>query len=183
VKEPHRSHLRSLLSAARRKRVPHLGRSRDPGHSQVIDSTEGMTTLACISIRTHPSFANFQDITMQDNFMQTQTQPFTRLAEANMELVTRFSTSPEVMSQASSITSQIFQLTTESAMKLMQSGAFASMLQGMQKNYTDFLAGLSQSGMAMISEGQANMSKQMQEAADSVIDAAGVRGRRARQAA
>ena len=38
---------------------------------------------------------------MQDNLMQAQTQPFVKLAQANMDLVTRFSTSPEVTAQAS----------------------------------------------------------------------------------
>lgn len=108
---------------------------------------------------------------MQDNLMQAQTQPFVKLAQANMDLLTRFSTSPEV---------------TESAMKLMNSSAFAHLMQGMMKNYTEFVTELSQSGMAMLSQGQAAMTRQMQDAASGVIDVADVvdvRGRRARQAA
>ena len=120
---------------------------------------------------------------MQDNLMQAQTQPFVKLAQANMELLTRFSTSPEVTAQVSSNTSQLFQQASESAMKLMQSGAFAHLMQGMLKNYTEFLAELSQSGMAMLSQGQAAMTRQVQEATDGVIDATEVRSRRARQAA
>lgn len=106
---------------------------------------------------------------MQANFMQAQVQPFVKLAQANMELLTRFSTSPEVASQASG-----------SAMNLMQSGALAHMMQGMLKNYTEFLTELSQSGMAMLSQGQAAMTRQVQEATDNVIDATQARGRRAR---
>jgi hypothetical protein len=105
---------------------------------------------------------------MQDNLMQAQAQPFVKLAQANMDLLTRFSTSPEV---------------TESAMKLMNSSAFAHLMQGMMKNYTEFVTELSQSGMAMLSQGQAAMTRQMQDAASGVIDVADVRGRRARQAA
>jgi hypothetical protein len=120
---------------------------------------------------------------MQDNLMQAQTQPFIKLARANMDLLTRFSTSPEVAAQASANASQLFQQASESAMKLMQSGAFAHMMQGMLKNYAEFLAELSQSGMAMLSQGQAAMTRQMQEATDSVIDATDARSRRARQAA
>jgi hypothetical protein len=105
---------------------------------------------------------------MQDNLMQAQAQPFVKLAQANMDLLTRFSTSPEV---------------TESAMKLMNSSAFAHLMQGMMKNYTEFVTELSQSGMAMLSQGQAAMTRQMQDAASGVIDVADARGRRARQAA
>ena len=120
---------------------------------------------------------------MQDNLMQAQTQPFVKLAQANMDLLTRFSTSPEVTSQASANASQLFQQVSESAMKLMQSGAFMNMMQGMLKNYTEFLTEVSQSSMAMLSQGQATMTRQVQEATNEVIDATDARGRRARQTA
>ena len=120
---------------------------------------------------------------MQDTLMQTQAQPFVKLAQANMELLTRFSTSPEVTTQASANASQLFQQASEAAMKLMQSGAFAHLFQGMLKNYTEFLAELSQSGMAMWSQGQAALTRQVEEASEVVIDATDGRGRRARQAA
>jgi hypothetical protein len=120
---------------------------------------------------------------MQDNLMQAQAQPFVKLAQANVDLLTRFSTSPEVSAQASANASQLFQQASESAMKLMQSGAFAHMMQGMLKNYTEFLTELSQSGMAMLSQGQAAMTRQVQEASNGVIEATDARGRRARQAA
>jgi hypothetical protein len=102
---------------------------------------------------------------MQDNLMQAQTQPFVKLAQANMDLLTRFSTSPEV---------------TESTMQLMHSSAFAHLMQGMMKNYTEFVTELSESGMAMLSQGQAAMTRQVQEATSGVIDVADARGRRAR---
>mgnify|MGYP003477032934 FL=1 len=116
---------------------------------------------------------------MQD-VIQAQAQPFFKLAQANMDLFTRFSTSPEVTAQATANASQLFQQATESAMKLMQSGAFVHMMQGLLKNYTEFLAELSQSGMAMISQGQAALISQTQQATDGVIDATAVRTRRAR---
>jgi hypothetical protein len=120
---------------------------------------------------------------MQDKLMQSQTQSFVKLAQANMDLLTRFSTSPEVTTQASANASQLFQQASESAMKLMQSSAFTHLLQGMLKNYTEFLAELSQSGMAMWSQGQAALTRQVEEASEVVIDATDARGRRARQAA
>jgi hypothetical protein len=116
---------------------------------------------------------------MQD-VIHAQMQPFYKLAQANMDLLTRFSTSPEVTAQATANASQLFQQATESAMKLMQSGAFAHVMQGMLKNYTEFLAELSQSGMALMSQGQAALVRQAQEATDGVIDATTVRARRTR---
>ena len=118
---------------------------------------------------------------MQDNVMQVQAQPFVKLAQANMDLLTRFSTSPEVTSQVTANASQLFQQASESAMKLMQSGAFAHLMQGMFKNYIEFLGELNESGMTMLSQGQAALARQAQEATSNVIDAADVRGRRARQ--
>ncbi|WP_088286378.1 hypothetical protein [Ideonella sp. A 288] len=119
---------------------------------------------------------------MQDHVMQAQTQPFVKLAQANMALLSRFATSPEVTSQASANAGQLFQQATESTMKLVQSGAFTHMMQGMLKNYTEFLTELSQSSMALMSQGQAAMTRQVQDATDDVIDAAAT-GRRARQSA
>ena len=120
---------------------------------------------------------------MEDNVMQIPLQPYVRLAQANMDLLTRFATSPEVTSQATANASQLFQQASESAMRFMQSGAFAHMMQGMLKNYTEFLAELSQTGMTLMSQGQAAMTRQVQDATNGVIDASDVRGRRARQAA
>lgn len=120
---------------------------------------------------------------MQDNLMHAQTQPFVKLALANMDLISRFSTSPEVTSQVTADASQLFQQASQSSMKLMQSGAFATLMQGMLKNYTGFLAELGQSSMAMLSQGQAAMTEQVQQATRDAIDAADGRGRSVRQAA
>jgi hypothetical protein len=117
---------------------------------------------------------------MQDNLMQAYAQPFVKLAQANMELITRFSTSPEVTAQASANASQLFQQASESGMKLMQSGGFAHLVQGMLKNYTEFLTDIGQGGMAMLTQGQAAMTRQVQEATHGVIEAAQTQGRRAR---
>lgn len=116
---------------------------------------------------------------MQDNLMLAQTQPFIKLVQRNMELLTRFSSSPEMTAQAANL----FQQATGSAMNLMQSGVFAQMMQGMIKNYSEFLMELNPSIMAMMSQGQAAMVRQVQEASESVHDVTDVRARRSRQAA
>jgi len=112
--------------------------------------------------------------------MQVQAQPYIKLVQANMDLFTQFSTSPEVSEQASTNASQLFQQASQSAMKLMQSSAFTRLVQGMLKNYTEFLTEVSQGAMQAMSQGQAQLASGMQQATAEVIDAAEVRGRRAR---
>lgn len=96
-----------------------------------------------------------------------------------MELFTRFSSSPEMAAEATTL----FQQATESATNLMQSGAFAQMMQGVMKNYSEFFVELNQSAMSLMSQGQAAMMRQGQEASESVIDVTDTRARRSRRAA
>lgn len=65
----------------------------------------------------------------------------------------------------------------------MRSGAFAQMMRGMMKNYSEFFMELNQSAMALMSQGQAAMVRQVQEASEGVIDVTDTRVRRSRQAA
>jgi uncharacterized membrane-anchored protein YhcB (DUF1043 family) len=120
---------------------------------------------------------------MQDNAMQLPTQPFFKLVQANMDLLSKFSTTPEVTAQATAGATNLFQQASESATSLMRSGAFAHVMQGLLKNYTDFLAELSQSSMALLTQGQQALVQQTQEVAESVGEAATEGRRRARQAA
>jgi hypothetical protein len=120
---------------------------------------------------------------MQVSIMQIQAAPFVKLIQANMDLLTQFSTSPEVTSEANANANQLFQQAIGSTMNLMQSRASAQVMQGMMKNYTEFLTDLGQSTMAMMSQGNAALLQQSQEAINDVTDATETRGRRGRQAA
>ncbi|HSW05937.1 hypothetical protein [Aquabacterium sp.] len=120
---------------------------------------------------------------MQDNVMQAQIQPFFKLVQANMELFSQFSSSPAVTKEVSTSASNLFQQATDSATQLMQSGAFANLMQGLLKNYTEFLTELSQGSMALLSQGQSALVRQTEQVADSVVEASEVHGRRLRQAA
>jgi hypothetical protein len=122
-------------------------------------------------------------ITMRVSIMQTQAAPFVKLMQANMELLTQFSTSPEVMSQATANANQLFQQASGSTMNLMQSGAFAQVMQGMMKNYTEFLTELGQGTVAMMSQANAALLQHSQEATNGLTEATDIRGRRGRQAA
>ena len=120
---------------------------------------------------------------MRDNLMQTAMQPFIKLTQANMELLTKFSMSPEVISQSMAGAQNAFQQGRETATTLVQSNAFAQLLQGMLKNYTEFMMEAGQSTMAALTQGQAAMIRQAEEASENVVDAAQARSRRSRREA
>jgi hypothetical protein len=110
--------------------------------------------------------------------LQSALQPLLKLTQANMDLLTQFSTSPELLSQSMANVQQQMQQGQQSAINLVQSGAFAQLTQGVLKNYTDFVTELSQGGMAALAEGQAEMVRRAQEAGATVIDAGSVRSKR-----
>lgn len=120
---------------------------------------------------------------MPDFLMQPVIQPFVKLTQSNIDLLTKFAQSPEVASQSVDNANNLFQQAQESATNLFNSRAFAQMMQGMLKNYTEFTAELIQSGMAMVTQNQAAILQQTQEAAGNVIQASEARGRRSRQSA
>ena len=125
-----------------------------------------------------------QGIYMQSNIATTEViQPFVRLAQANMELWSKFSLSPEVMSEASRNMKNFWEQSQSSTANLARSQAFTGLMQGMVKNYTDFVSEVTQSAYAVMSQGQATLLQQTQEATANVIDATDARTRRPRQAA
>lgn len=101
--------------------------------------------------------------------MHATMQPLLRLTEANMALMTQFSTSSDVMKQSNANVQELIQQVQKTVTALVQSNAFAQLSQGMWKNYTEFLTEFSQSSMAALTEGQAELTRQAQETGDSVI--------------
>ena len=104
---------------------------------------------------------------MQD--FQFAMQPIIKLAQANMELITRFSTSPEVISQAINDAQKLFHQSQESAMKLAHSKAFAGLMEGFIKNYIEFFAEMCHSATAIFSQGQATFMQQANEATSNIM--------------
>ena len=110
-------------------------------------------------------------------------QPFMKLAQSNLELLSRFSTSPEVLSKSTAAFAQIAQQASDTAMTLMQSRAFVELSQGLLKNYTEFASEMGRSGMALWAQAQSAATQQVREAVAQVDDVAEARGRRARHGA
>ena len=118
---------------------------------------------------------------MQDQALQLPVQPLIKLAQANMELLARFSTSPEVLSQSTEIAKNLIQQSQQAATSLMQSTAFMQLSQGMLENYTTFVTEWGHSSMTALAQAPAAMIARAQEAAN-VVDVADARGRRSRRA-
>lgn len=120
---------------------------------------------------------------MKDSLVQTTPQPFIKLAQSNMDLLTKFTQSPEVASQSVESVSSLLRQAQESATNLIQSQAFSQMMQGLLKNYTEFMTEMTQSWMSTLAQNQEAMVNHTQELSENVIEASDVRGRRPRQAA
>ena len=117
---------------------------------------------------------------MQDNMIQPSMQPFLKLAQSNMELLTNFSLWPESVSQAAATPQAFMQQAQHAAMSLLQPSAFAQLAQGLLKNYTEFLAEWGQTAMATFAQGQSAMISRAQWLTAEGVDAAESRGRRSR---
>lgn len=117
--------------------------------------------------------------------LQALMQPYLRLAQGNLQLMMRFSASPEMMTLWMSNAQKFMEQASSSAMdgraeadarqlyeqvqgnvtRVAQSDAFAEMLRGMMDNYAGFLRDLAQTGMTVFGQEQSRWMRQMQEAA------------------
>jgi hypothetical protein len=129
------------------------------------------------------SFNPRKETSMKDNLMQTTMQPFIKLTQANMELLARFSMSPEVISQSAAEAQNVFQQGRDATTTFVQSNPFAQLLQGMLKNYNEFLMEAGQTAIATLTQSQAAIIRQAEEASENIDDVAQARSRRARRAA
>lgn len=105
-------------------------------------------------------------------------QPLVKLTQSNMELLTRFSASPEVMRQSVANAQALFEQAQKSAANLAQSGAFAQLTQGFMRNYIEFVTEVGQSGMAALVNGQSEMMRFAQDAGTQAVETVTPRARR-----
>ena len=112
--------------------------------------------------------------------MQTPMQPFINLVQRNMALLNQFSQSPAVRSQAMANSQSLFQREPGAGNNLAPSNAYGRLLQGMLKNYTEFVTELGQSGMTLLAQGQAAMLQKAEEVSETAAAASQARGTRSR---
>ena len=118
---------------------------------------------------------------VQDSItIQTPMQPFIKLVQSNMALLTQLSMSPGVVAQAMANAQSLFQRDPGAANHLAQSNAFGQLMQGMLQNYIEFMTELGQSGMALLAQSQTAILQKAQDASETAASESGARGRRSR---
>lgn len=111
----------------------------------------------------------------RDRAMHAAMQPFLRLRQANMKLLTKLYTSLGTTPQEASDVSNYLYPSVALSASLAWSKGFAGMMQGLVSNYNEFMVELAMSGMAAMVQSQAALMHKAQEDAQDVIDAAEVR--------
>jgi hypothetical protein len=106
--------------------------------------------------------------------------PLIKLTQANMDLLTQFSMSPEVLAKPAAATQNLLQQGQQAATDLLQSNAFALLTQGILKNYTEFVMEVGQGGMAALAKAQADLVRQTQDVTAGLTESSQAGSRRAR---
>jgi len=92
---------------------------------------------------------------MQDSVMLDSLRPFAKLAQDNMAAFAAFATAPEAGARNAA----------------SAPAAYGQLLQTLTQNYTEFLVAVSQNTMQLMSQGQAALVGQAQEAGEEVVEA------------
>jgi glutamyl-tRNA reductase len=124
-----------------------------------------------------------QDPVTHPPVIQSLTQPFLKLIRANMDLLSGFSMSSADMSQSLTDAQRLVQQGQSSLTNLFRSKEFADLMQGMLKNYTEFLTETGQNALAMLTQGQQAATRQVEEGSAKVIDATDALAKRSTKAA
>jgi len=126
---------------------------------------------------------------MDPEVLQPFMQPYVRLAQRNVQLLTQFSASPEMISLWMVNAQKMFEQATRSAAsgqtegdsqkivqqvqsnlsQVGQSKAFSELVQGLMQSHTQFLFDLAQTGMTAFGQEQGKLIEQMQQAASNVV--------------
>jgi hypothetical protein len=96
---------------------------------------------------------------MPTDAFETLLNPYTKLVRANMELMAKFSTSPEVMSQTLGTAQKFADQGRDSATNLFTSNAFSDFLMGLVTNWLEFLTDLGQSALTFMDQSHELMLK------------------------
>lgn len=111
---------------------------------------------------------------MSTDLMQPFMAPFTKLAQSNLELFTKFSLSPEAVAQAMAQAQRIFMQQSPASLAPMQvsPNAIADLMMGLMKNYMEFLMELGQGSAALMQQAPTTLAKATQQAARQATAAA-----------
>jgi hypothetical protein len=102
---------------------------------------------------------------MPTDVMQPFMAPFTKLAQSNLELFTKFSLSPEAVSQAMLQAQRMFLQQSPSAVPLqVPPNAIADLMMGLLKNYMEFLMELGQGSATLMQQAPTTLARATQQA-------------------
>ena len=107
-------------------------------------------------------------------------QPFMKLTQANMELLTRYAFSPEVTTETLRSLQAVFEQGPAGFARLGTPQALAALVQGLMQNYSQFLADVSQTGYGALFQAPLAFMQQVQGATGNFVDLATRGGGRAR---
>ena len=116
-------------------------------------------------------------------------QPYVRLAQRNMQLMTNFSASPEMVSiwmtsnqmlfeqamqgkshgKAGKAPQKVVEQIQKDVSQVSQSKAFSGLVQGLMQSHIEFLMDLAQTSMAALGQAPVQMMKQVQQATVSAL--------------
>ncbi|MDZ5458633.1 hypothetical protein [Azohydromonas lata] len=102
---------------------------------------------------------------MPSDVMQPFMAPFTKLAQSNLELLTKFSLSPEMVSQAMTQAQRMFNQQPSATPMAVPPNALADLMMGLMKNYMEFLMELGQGSATLMQQAPATLAKATQQAA------------------
>jgi hypothetical protein len=109
---------------------------------------------------------------MHDN-TQPAFQPYVKLVQSNMEVLGKYSTSREAISQAMAKSQKLLRPRQGSRSSLNQSNALNELARELIKNHTVFANEMGERGIALLAQRQATLIQQAQQATNMVRNAAG----------
>lgn len=118
------------------------------------------------------------------NAAQSAMQPFVKLVQANMALLTRFGLPiPSAATAGAEGPIQMMQQGQQTLTRMMQSTALLELMQGLAHNYAEFMREFADGSTALLSQGQETLLRQTRDLSSKVTDAAHTAQRQARSAA
>jgi hypothetical protein len=103
-----------------------------------------------------------------NDLMQPFMAPFAKLAQSNLELFTKFSLSPEAVSQAMAQAQRMFLQQSPGVAPLqplqVSPNAIAELMMGLMKNYMEFLMELGQGSAALMQQAPTTLARATQQA-------------------
>lgn len=91
---------------------------------------------------------------MPTEAFETLLSPYSKLMRANMELIAKFSTAPEVMARTLGTSPKLSGSGLDAALGAFPVNAFNEFLMGLAKNWMEFLTDLGQSALSLVDQGQ-----------------------------